>query len=442
MAILQRRVRRSTVGRARWRSIVLAGVAALSTSLLALARRHRPGCSVEALPNTSSRRLRARWQRPSTRSAASAERPGPGTGRPGTERARSEDTRETERDMSFPRTTRIVVALWAAAGLAACALSLASMLSAAPPTATADRVRRRVRGADGGQLDLAHHALHRRAVGRGRPRRGVPRLARHPRPAGDGRARVRRGVRVRTGHQTTRPGEVGLQRRPGRHRCRPRGPGLHLVARRTGADRLRKGRCRARRRGLLLRREHRRHGDDHGHPGHAVVPDGLRRNQRKVAHHLGWCGARRPGRVVVGQRAHVPAGGAPASRRPALSRHGPFLRPSRSDTAARPLRSHARCQPFHGDRGDHGGRPRLGGVAAPFAERDADNRATGGRRPGGAAAAGRPHAVAGGVGSQPHRALRRCRPGTDRGAGLRRRHRPGQRQPLRRGGRGRGRSCP
>ena len=37
MAILQRRVRRSTVGRARWRSIVLAGVAALSTSLLALA---------------------------------------------------------------------------------------------------------------------------------------------------------------------------------------------------------------------------------------------------------------------------------------------------------------------------------------------------------------------------------------------------------------------
>ena len=39
--------------------------------------------------------------------------------------------------MSFSRTTRIVVALWAAAGLAACALSLASMLSAVPPTATA-----------------------------------------------------------------------------------------------------------------------------------------------------------------------------------------------------------------------------------------------------------------------------------------------------------------
>ena len=37
MAILQRRVRRSTVGRARWRSFALAGVAALSTSLLALA---------------------------------------------------------------------------------------------------------------------------------------------------------------------------------------------------------------------------------------------------------------------------------------------------------------------------------------------------------------------------------------------------------------------
>jgi len=39
--------------------------------------------------------------------------------------------------MSFPRSTRIVVALWAAAGLAACALSLVSMVSAAPPTATA-----------------------------------------------------------------------------------------------------------------------------------------------------------------------------------------------------------------------------------------------------------------------------------------------------------------
>ncbi len=39
--------------------------------------------------------------------------------------------------MSFPRSTRIVVALWAAAGLAACAFSLASMVSAAPPTATA-----------------------------------------------------------------------------------------------------------------------------------------------------------------------------------------------------------------------------------------------------------------------------------------------------------------
>ncbi len=37
MATLQRRVRRTTVGRARWRGIVLAGVAALSTSLLALA---------------------------------------------------------------------------------------------------------------------------------------------------------------------------------------------------------------------------------------------------------------------------------------------------------------------------------------------------------------------------------------------------------------------
>ena len=44
---------------------------------------------------------------------------------------------ETEREMSFRRSTRIVVALWAAAGLAACALSLASMVAAhgrPPPT--------------------------------------------------------------------------------------------------------------------------------------------------------------------------------------------------------------------------------------------------------------------------------------------------------------------
>ncbi len=65
--------------------------------------------------------------------------------------------------MRLPRSTRIVVALWAAAGLVAALLSLAHIVSSGAPGGHASIVFAAVFGAlHGGQLDLAHHALHRR----------------------------------------------------------------------------------------------------------------------------------------------------------------------------------------------------------------------------------------------------------------------------------------
>ena len=204
--------------------------------------------------------------------------------------------------MSFPRSTRIVVALWAAAGLAACALSLASMVAAAPPTATAI-VFAAVFGAlmaaswiwpitlyidgqsDGIVLDEGFLVLLVLLVPSAMTVLvfvvvTVCAQAIKRRPL------VKSVFNV--GQVVTAAGLGALA--------------FTLAARCPGTDRLRQGRGRARRCGLLLRREHRRHGDDHGDARHPVAPDGLRRNQGQVARHLAAASAIAiPGRAAVGQ---------------------------------------------------------------------------------------------------------------------------------------------
>ena len=113
----------------------------------------------------------------------------------------------------------------------------------------------------------------------------------------------------------------------------------------------------------------------------------------------------------------------------ALARPGAATGPARAWL----LRGDARHEPLHGHGGDQGGRAGVRRLAAALARRHAHAGAPGPRRAGGADAAGRPHALARGRWPQPDGAVRRCRSGVARGAGLGRRHCPGQRRALRRG---------
>ncbi len=309
-----------------------------------------------------------------------------------------------------------------------------------PPVCHGDRVRGGVRSVDGGQLGLAHHPLHRRTVGRGRPRRGLLRAPRAARPVGHDRARVRRRGGVRTGGEAASLREVRVQRRSGRHFGRCRRARFRPVGQCPCARGVRQRRCRARRRGVLPGREHLRHGHNHVDLRHAVAPHRLRRHQGQIARDRGRCRDRRARGAAAGRPAQVPAGGGAPSPRPALPGHGALLCPPRPVPAPGPLRRDARRQPVHGDRGDQGRGAGRRGLVAPVPECHADARAARRRRPRRADDAGGPDPLAGRVRPKPHRALRRRRPVAARSARVRGRHRPGQCRSLWRGAAAKGKA--
>ncbi len=217
------------------------------------------------------------------------------------------------------------------------------------------RAGRRVRRAHGGQLDLADHALHRQRVGRVRPRRGVLHFAHPPRPGRHDRARVRGGVGGGPGHQEAAVRQVALQRGPGGHIGRCGHPRLRAAARAEHAHRLRQGGCRPGRGGVLLHRQHRRHGDHPVDPGHAVAAHRGGRHRRQAPRHLRQRRHRHPDGAAPGARSQVPPPGRAAPGHPARRRCGSLLRAARPGPVAWAVRGHARRQPGQEHRRDEDG---------------------------------------------------------------------------------------